>query len=938
MKFIYNMKFTYTARLFAFILWTFVASYGFAQTATFANLDGNGASMSTTGWTVMGNANVLGVPNVLDTNGDLDGNPNELQLALPQNSSAGGVFFNGSLNMATTCDYWIADFDLRMSEGTAYDGMAFIVTSAIPTSTPTTSGNLLGMPFGGFTGFSVCMDGFNDCGGAAPNLEIRYNTTDECSAGPTVALPALIQNAYNNFKVMYKNGLIEVYINGAASPSLTGNYNLNFPTFFGFTAANGATANGKYSIKNASIYVIVPTVDAGTDKIGCDGTFASIGSASLPYYTYTWTPTANLSDSLASNPGVAFSNTGILADTISYIVNASIGTCVLHDTVSVVSVPIPTAPTITGPLSAICEGSSVSLSATPLASEQVMWYDVATGGTPLFTGYNFTTPFLSTNTTFYAQAINNNLCTSPTRSSITVVVNAAPPSPVATAPKICEGKDGVFMVSSPLGATYSWYTSPSSNLPIYNGTQTSVNIGMITNDTTLYVSATNASGCTSIALTPVTLQVDVTPPAPTMISDTVCKGQTANISAITGTGNTIKWFVSTVSATPLFVGANYTTPGLSQNTVYYANATTSIGCVGPFANLMVGVIDRPDTCIAISDTICPGGVAHLTVVPNSNTQYLWYDSPTASNPIFTGNVFSVSLNTSTPYYIQSKVGQCTSLQKAHARGIVDYFPPTPLVLDQTICPGGTVELRVKTPSDDIAHFGWYTNNNQLLYEGRVYKITNITSPLSLHVRSFSHLANCPNEIDEIVQVNLHPVPIANFAFDPDTVEVNEVVNFTDSSMTSLGSPINTGLHYFWDLGDGNYATYPKVTFNYTAEGLYPVTLIAFNQYNCSDTITKHVFVYDIKEVYIPTAFSPNHDGFNDELTILTGYNTKSFSIKIYDRWGKLMFSSLNPNNPWTGVDPKYGEQVPEGVYLCIVEYTTSKGVKKVQKGSVTVVR
>jgi large repetitive protein len=930
------MNFTDTIKLFSLLLIVFGAFTSTqGQTSVFANLNGNAATMNTSNWSVLGNANILGNPNLLDTNGDPDANANELQLALVQNNSAGGIFFNGSMDLTTTCDYWIADFDLRMFEGASYDGMAFIVTSAVPTSTPTTSGSLLGMPIGGFTGFSICMDGFNNCGGAAPNLEIRYNTTDECAVGPTVSVPSLIQNAYNNFKVLYKNGIIEVYINGALAPNLTGNYNLTGPCFFGFTAANGATANGKYALKNASIYTIQPVVDAGLDVTGCiGGAGALLGASPLQGYSYSWTPGSNLSDSLISNPVVTYTASGVIADTASYILTGTIGTCQLTDTVDVVSVPVPAAPVVTGPTAAVCEGTSVVLTATPAANEQVKWFAAASGGAALFTGYNFTTPFLTTNTTYYAEAINNTICSSPTRTAFTIVVNAAPVAPTASAAKICEGKDGIFIATAPLGATYSWFTSPTSGLSIYIGS--TANLGAIYTDTTLYVSATNGLGCSSIALTPVTLQVDVTPPTPTMITDTVCKGLSATISAISGAGNTIKWYVAQTSTTPLFVGATYNTPALSQNTFYYANATTNIGCVGAMGSLVVGVLDRPDTTIAVWDTICPGQIAQLGVTPNSNTVYRWYDSPTATVPLFVGNTYNVAIGTTTVFYIESKVGSCTSLKRAYCKGIVDYFPPAPVVDNESVCPGGRVDLRVKSPGDAIAHFAWYNSANQLLYEGRNYTINNVTTPMAITVKSLSFLANCPNENNKIVNVTLNPVPTAHFTITPDTVEVNEPVYFEDSSFSNIST--SAGLSYFWDLGDGNYSTIRLATFTFPQEGLFPVTLVATNSKGCSDTITQNVLVYDIREIYIPTAFTPNNDYHNDKLTILAGINTKAYSVKIFDRWGRIVFTSTSPNYAWDGKDMKNGEAVPEGVYMCLVEYTTAKGVKKVLKEGVTLIR
>ena len=354
-----------------------------SQTATFASLNGNGPTMNTAGWTLLGSANNGGgVPNLLDTNGDPDVFANELILAPQQSLTAGGVFFNGFMDMSANCNFWIADFDLRMFDGNV-EGAAFIVSSAIPASTPAISGGLLGMPAGGFTGFSVCFDGYNNCGGASPQLEIRYNTTDECSGGPTLLLAGLISDNYNNIRVVYDKGNIQVFFNGSATPTLTGFYNLNFPAYFGFTAANGGGGTALYSIKNANIYVPIPQVNAGLLQSGCEGSLVNLGSPSLPYYSYSWTPSTGLNYDTISNPVLTIVNNGVLADTFDYITTATIGTCNVFDTVSVWAIPYPAIPVISGPTNAICQGQSATLIISPQGNEAFSWYDVPVGGVAL---------------------------------------------------------------------------------------------------------------------------------------------------------------------------------------------------------------------------------------------------------------------------------------------------------------------------------------------------------------------------------------------------------------------------------------------------------------------------------------------------------------------------------------------------------------------------
>lgn len=69
---------------------------------------------------------------------------------------------------------------------------------------------------------------------------------------------------------------------------------------------------------------------------------------------------------------------------------------------------------------------------------------------------------------------------------------------------------------------------------------------------------------------------------------------------------------------------------------------------------------------------------------------------------------------------------------------------------------------------------------------------------------------------------------------------------------------------------------------------------------------------------IPTVFTPNGDGINDTFRPYL-LDPESVNAKIYDRWGRLMFSSTNEFFEWDGVS-NVGLKVPDGVYFWIIHY------------------
>lgn len=86
-------------------------------------------------------------------------------------------------------------------------------------------------------------------------------------------------------------------------------------------------------------------------------------------------------------------------------------------------------------------------------------------------------------------------------------------------------------------------------------------------------------------------------------------------------------------------------------------------------------------------------------------------------------------------------------------------------------------------------------------------------------------------------------------------------------------------------------------------------------------------------VYIPSAFTPNGDGINDTFGI-KGEGIKNFTLRIYNRWGELVFESNNPKQQWDGTYQGKPEMSDTYVY----QLTASGLGSSTKTGSVTLVR
>ena len=334
---------------------------------------------------------------------------------------------------------------------------------------------------------------------------------------------------------------------------------------------------------------VAPTAVTATAATICAGSSSNLNATSSTN-TIQWftTPTGGVSiGTSASGANFAVSPA---TTTIYYAEAVEVITSCVSATRTAVTVtvnPIPAAPTavIASP-STICAGASANLNATS-AGNTIQWFMVATGGTAIgasASGTNFAVVPAAT-TTYYAEG-DNGICTSATRTSVTVTVNPTPSAPTAvsaTPPIICLGTSANLNATS-AGNTIHWFTVAMGGASI--GTSASgANFAVSPAATTTYYAEAVSATCVSATRTAVTVTVNPVPNAPVSASANpaiVCPGGSSNLTAISP-GNTIQWFTVPTGGTNIGTsasGANFAvTPQLNGVNTYYAGVETADGCV-----------------------------------------------------------------------------------------------------------------------------------------------------------------------------------------------------------------------------------------------------------------------------------------------------------------------------------------------------------------------
>lgn len=102
------------------------------------------------------------------------------------------------------------------------------------------------------------------------------------------------------------------------------------------------------------------------------------------------------------------------------------------------------------------------------------------------------------------------------------------------------------------------------------------------------------------------------------------------------------------------------------------------------------------------------------------------------------------------------------------------------------------------------------------------------------------------------------------------------------------------------------------------------------------------FTLPLVDIFIPSGFSPNRDGYNDKFVITRPYNT-TIKMEIYNRWSNLVYKSLDYKNEWEGkgnqANRVMGEDLPDGTYYYeILAVNNSTGQVRKFVGYITLKR
>ena len=156
------------------------------------------------------------------------------------------------------------------------------------------------------------------------------------------------------------------------------------------------------------------------------------------------------------------------------------------------------------------------------------------------------------------------------------------------------------------------------------------------------------------------------------------------------------------------------------------------------------------------------------------------------------------------------------------------------------------------------------------------------------------------------------------------------------TVTLFGSP--SGLSsYQWTPETGLNAPTNQQTEAIIDEDIIYTLTVSDGICTREDTVEIKVFEIICEDpfVFIPNAFSPNGDGYNDVLYV-RGLYIEKVIFRIFDRWGEMVFESQDVSQGWDGVFRD--SPLQPDVYDYYLDVTCIGGLKSIVKGNVTLMR
>ena len=696
------------------------------------------------------------------------------------------------------------------------------------------------------------------------------------------------------------------------------------------TALNPMNACSSISSVNVFVFATPATPTITNSGPVCEGTPLNFTSNVYAGGTFSWTGPNGFTSAL-QNPSIAAAPSNAAGD---YVCTVTVSTCpsLPATTTAVVNAyPTTPVPANNGPL---CDGDDLQLTSPAVTGATYEWRNPA--GVVISSNQNFTlNAVTSIQSGIYSQRVQVNGCWS-LGGTTTVVINPTPATPIITFnTPVCEKGQLTMNGPAPLpvfGTTYAWTGPNSFSSTNQNNTLNNVQLA----NAGQYSLVITERGCAS-ALSTANVVVIALPVSNAGSNLTVCSQEPAALGAAPVAGYSYSWFpvggldFSTIS-NPTAEISNMS--GNPRDEMYIVT-TTDQGCTTK-DTVIVTINPQPIASFVAPDPMCFEGNSfnfdadgYYSSTATFAWEFgVWANMPTSTLESPTGIEFN-----STGLQIIGLTITDRGCESNTYLAPVNVFkmPVANFISDFYVgCDPKVINFTNMSESDDpIKTISWSFGN------GRAAAVVNPTIlyndpgvyDVSLTITSEKGCTDT-YQIDEMIRI--YPTPVADFRLNPEIVYITApVMDFEDLSQG--------GDEVFYVVDGTDYVYQADTRYTFPDSGIYDVRQVVTTSFGCRDSLTKQAIVELGYKMYVPTAFTPNTDGYNDRFRAY-GEDVADFRMLIYTRWGQLLYSSYDIENGWDGKTLLNDKVCDGGVYIYKITATQRNGLKTNYEGTVVLLR
>lgn len=512
--------------------------------------------------------------------------------------------------------------------------------------------------------------------------------------------------------------------------------------------------------------------------------------------------------------------------------------------------------------------------------------------------------------TYTVRLIVNDACSRDT-SFATITVHPRPDIEFTFTPNSqCVGLPFVFTNQSSDVANLSWDFDDGSNSGLSNPTH------IFTASGTYQVTLTGVStlfACEASITHPVT--VASSPVADFAITTgDGCVPATTSFTNSSSNFNFVSWDFGDNNTSGLSSPSHvYTNPGVYTVQLLVEN---NIGCMDSMEQLVqVFPVPAANFDILSVDSCDLPSLATFGNTSSGAISYDWNFGNTVTSTLTNPSVYYDFPGT---YFIKLVAENQYGCADSLIRDVTIFQPPVAnfVVSDMVMCAGESFTGNsLSTQADSVR---WFMGDGNTLAGNAIFYEYEEPGDYFVTVVAYGD-GGCSDTLFALQPITINVTPNANFSYI--NVEEEELVNGT-IDLINMSSFANS---YLWRLEDDSTSTQVNPRYKFDHFGNEFITLVAFNNNGCVDSITKLITVDYYKGLFVANAMNPGHPDFEVSHFLPKGVGLYTYRLTIYDDWGNLLWETRaldGYGRPTEGWDGTYkGVPVQQDAYVWKIEAT-----------------